>query len=160
MQRVIDKYLMQLPLTVTDDLQGVKAPNVRSVIIPEQPRGKARPRMNRRGRVYTPTATSMAETLVKAIAITQCPTPGFDQPVRLELLAIMPVPQSWTQAKKKQALAGIIRPAVTPDFDNIAKLYCDALNGSLWKDDRQIVDGRCIKCYGEKPAVIIWCWPV
>ena len=159
MKKIIDEYLAELPSGITGGLDGIYNPNARCVIIPGTPIGKARPRMTRRGHVYTPAATSTAEALAKAVAISQCPQPVFEQPLKLELLAIMPVPKSWSKAKQAEALAGLIRPASTPDFDNIAKLYCDAMNNVLWIDDRQIVDGHCIKCYGLKPAAILWCWP-
>ena len=76
----------------------------------------------------------------------------------MEIVAVSAVPASWSQKKRAEALAGVIRPAVKPDFDNVAKLYCDALNGIVWQDDKQIVDGRCIQCYGQQPGVLIWCW--
>lgn len=41
-----------------------------------------------------------------------------------------------------------------PDFDNIAKAVCDALNGILWKDDGQIAAACVFKHYcenGEQP---------
>ena len=37
----------------------------------------------------------------------------------------------------------------TPDKDNLEKAMMDALNGILWKDDKQIVSGRTTKQYGE-----------
>ena len=40
-----------------------------------------------------------------------------------------------------------------PDFDNVAKFVCDALNGVFWIDDKVIVDGRCIKMYSEQPRI-------
>ena len=160
MKKIIDEHLALLPSFIIEALNGVNNPHARSVIIPGSPKGKARPRMTRRGKVYTPASTSTVETLAKAIAISQCPLHPYHQPLQLELLAIMPVPKSWSKAKQAEALAGIIRPAVTPDFDNITKLYCDAMNNVLWVDDRQIVDGRTLQCYGQKPATILWCWPV
>lgn len=76
------------------------------------------------------------------------------------VLAVFPVPGSWSKRKRQEALAGLVRPGVKPDFDNVAKLYCDALNGIVWEDDKQIVDGRCIKIYGQQPGVLILCWPL
>ncbi len=46
------------------------------------------------------------------------------------------------------------KKSVKPDFDNVAKLYCDALNGLIREDDKQIVDGRCMKVYGQQPGVL------
>nr|WP_257263950.1 RusA family crossover junction endodeoxyribonuclease [Endozoicomonas sp. ONNA2] len=76
------------------------------------------------------------------------------------VVAVFPIPASRSKKKTGQAQAGLVRPAVKPDFDNVAKLYCDALNGILWEDDKQIVDGRCIKVYGQQPGVLVIGWPL
>ena len=43
----------------------------------------------------------------------------------------------------------------TPDVDNVAKFYLDALNGKAFVDDRQIVRLEATKRYGEMDAVDI-----
>ena len=43
----------------------------------------------------------------------------------------------------------------TPDVDNVAKFYLDALNGKAFVDDRQIVRLQCEKKYGEADSVEI-----
>lgn len=70
-------------------------------------------------------------------------------PVKVEMLSIFAVPESWTKAEEAAALAGEIRPICKPDWDNIAKVT-DGLNKIVWKDDAQIVDGRVQKFYGER----------
>lgn len=50
-------------------------------------------------------------------------------------------------------LAGIIRPTIKPDVDNIAKVILDSLNGLAYKDDKQIVFCAISKWYGENPRV-------
>ncbi len=45
------------------------------------------------------------------------------------------------------------------DWDNLGKLPSDALQGIVWDDDRQIVDGRSLKRYGcrvEQVLVAVW----
>lgn len=121
---------------------------------------KGRPRYTRHGHCYTPKKTLEAEQFVQLIAQTQIGSKPLAGSLAVELLAICPIPVSWSKKKRQAALMGDLRPKTKPDFDNILKLYCDALNSSLWNDDKQIVDGRCIKCYGENPAVILWCWEV
>ena len=37
-----------------------------------------------------------------------------------------------------------------PDWDNVSKSICDALNGIAWVDDAQIVDGRTVKKYASE----------
>lgn len=43
----------------------------------------------------------------------------------------------------------------TPDFDNIAKAICDALQGIVYRNDSQIADARCVKLYGEPARCVI-----
>jgi len=48
-----------------------------------------------------------------------------------------------------------------PDFDNCAKLDCDALNGIAWTDDAIIVDGRSLTLYaaeGAPASIDLWVW--
>ena len=156
----LNRSLSRLPKLITAGLQGIKIESAMTIFIPHIPTAKGRPRYTRQGRCYTPKKTLEAEQFVQLIAQTQIGSKRLSGALVVELLAVSPVPASWTKKKQAAALTGEIRPASKPDFDNILKLYCDALNGLLWEDDKQVVDGRCIKCYGEEPAVIIWCWEV
>ena len=44
---------------------------------------------------------------------------------------------------------------VKPDWDNIGKIVCDALNGSAYKDDAAITDATVCKRYGTRPCVAV-----
>jgi Holliday junction resolvase RusA-like endonuclease len=51
-----------------------------------------------------------------------------------------------------------VRPAVRDhrkdgDWDNYAKLVCDAANGILWKDDRQIVEAHVFVTEGQEGCI-------
>jgi Holliday junction resolvase RusA-like endonuclease len=74
--------------------------------------------------------------------------------VTVVMWALMPVPGSWSNRKRDSALAGVIRPTTRPDWDNFAKTL-DAFKGIVWKDDTQIVDGRVVKFYAERPLLRI-----
>ena len=50
---------------------------------------------------------------------------------------------------------GLIRPLVTPDFDNLAKTYTDALQGVLLLNDNIITSGRVEKYFSIKPRINI-----
>lgn len=51
---------------------------------------------------------------------------------------------------------GIIRPPFTkPDWDNIAKKYCDMYNHNVWLDDTLVIDGSVHKYYSILPRVEI-----
>jgi Holliday junction resolvase RusA-like endonuclease len=120
------------------------------------PRGKGRPRFVRRtGIAYTPTQTRTYENLLRAAA--QDAMKGaapYDGPVRLQMMATIPIPTSWSKKKRALALAGEIRPIVKPDSDNLLKMM-DALNEVVFHDDRQIVEARVAKRYGERPSLAV-----
>jgi Holliday junction resolvase RusA-like endonuclease len=63
-----------------------------------------------------------------------------------------PIPPSWSKKKQQAAREGRVRPTGRPDWDNFGKIT-DALNGVVWKDDAQIVDGRAVKLYSDKPCL-------
>lgn len=50
-----------------------------------------------------------------------------------------------------------------PDFDNLAKAVCDALNGICWIDDGQIAYSEIYKITAgtnERPRVVVSVWPM
>lgn len=59
------------------------------------------------------------------------------------------IPESYSKKKRALARMGFIRPTVKPDWDNISKNICDALNGVVYSDDKNIVDGAVHKYYSE-----------
>jgi Holliday junction resolvase RusA-like endonuclease len=126
------------------------------------PVGKGRPRAvftgPRAGMLYTPKATRSYEARVaEAGRAAMNGAPLFTTGVRLIVEAYLPVPQSWPKGKKQLALAGAIRPHSGKhyDFDNYAKAASDALNGVVYLDDRQVVDGRAAVFYSECPRLDI-----
>lgn len=118
------------------------------------PVGKGRPRFSKAsGRAFTPQKTANAEAFVKSEALRQVGQPVLVGPLELQLIATATVPDSWSNKKRAAALAGELKPTGKPDLDNLAKLYADALNGILWKDDSQLVRMALEKRYGEVPGV-------
>lgn len=125
-----------------------------------EPRGKGRPRFTKSGHTYTPDSTTEYEQAVqwayKAAAGGFCfPT---DTPLRLVVWAFMERPKSASRITRQLMGAGKLRPTKKPDWDNIGKIVCDALNGIAYGDDTQIVDGRVIKLFcadGEKPHISV-----
>lgn len=145
------------------------------VRLPGQPMGKGRPRsriVDVPGRkpfvtVYTDSDTRKYEDALRAAAIDAMRgRPTLDGYLEVILFAYFTIPDSWSEKKKEAARAGIIRPDVKPDFDNIAKTL-DALSPYrdprtkikipvAWRDDAIIVDARQVKIYARrKPGIII-----
>lgn len=121
--------------------------------IPGVPQGKERPRFTQNGATYTPKKTKDYEKLV-AWAY-QCEAHGakFTGTIRVDIAAIYPVPHSWSKRKQAEAIDNRILPMVKPDWDNIGKIVCDALNGIAYKDDAAITDATVCKRYGTRPCV-------
>lgn len=124
--------------------------------IPGKPHAKQRARAGRFGH-YTPKETVNAETFIRLTAAPLFPEP-LAGPVALDILAVFEPPKSWSKAKTKRMLGG---PHIQrPDFDNIEKTVCDALNGVAYADDGQIAEARTIKRWGPKACTVITVRPL
>ena len=80
--------------------------------------------------------------------------PPSDRPLALLVHAFIPIPPSWSKREREDAITGAILPTSKPDWDNYGKIT-DALNGIVWLDDAQVVDGRVLKRYSVNPALRI-----
>ena len=132
-------------------LSGLRSMSLRVVIeLSGPPRGKAvkRAAPNHPG-VYTDGKSVSREAALRLAAEhAMAGRPPTAQPVSVVLEQRFPVAQSWSRKKRDAALAGLLRPAMKPDWDNIGKL-CDCLNQMVFVDDRQVVDGAVHKIYSE-----------
>ncbi len=127
-----------------------KGNEIMEFVVLGAPQGKARPRFSRKsGTVYTPKKTANYE---KKIAAEYRRNGGPMFPagtyVSVHVKAIFPIPQSWSKAKKQEAIDDLLRPDKKPDIDNILKVVLDALNGVAYEDDKQVVCISCQKIYG------------
>ena len=125
-----------------------------SFVVPGTPVGKGRPKFARRGNfvtTYTPEKTANYENLVKVKAeeAMRGRTP-IDGAVGVEIVLLITPPASWSQKKKRAALAGEVFPTSKPDCDNVLKGLMDACNEIVWKDDKQVVDVAVSKRYSPK----------
>ncbi|HEV2674118.1 MAG TPA: RusA family crossover junction endodeoxyribonuclease [Aliidongia sp.] len=124
------------------------------------PCGKGRPRFSRKtGGCFTPAKTRNYESDLKVMAqIAMVGKNPLEGALQISIYAAFPVPASWSQKKRAAALAGEIRPAGKPDYDNVAKIVGDALNQIVWRDDSQIVSAAVHKHYSEKPTLKLAVW--
>lgn len=122
------------------------------------PQGKGRARAFLRGKHighYTPEKTRSYESMIRGAAMDALGSRlAFDRPVEFTLRAIFPVPMSWSEKKRQQAILGVIKPGKKPDLDNIAKAWNDALNGVVYRDDSLIVRMTLDKRYGPQALVV------
>lgn len=81
--------------------------------------------------------------------------PPLDGPLRLEVTFVLPRPQAMRWKTKPTPRTTHTKK---PDFDNLIKGVCDALNGLLWHDDSQLSDGswkKRIASGDEQPHVVV-----
>lgn len=116
---------------------------------------KERPRHTLQGRTYTPQSTQRME---RAIVRQWRERFGdsmanFDGPVRVYVRTQRPLCKSNPKYWAGRADLG------KPDWDNIGKAVCDALNGVAYKDDSQASIGSVEKLprtpYGGKPMATV-----
>lgn len=134
------------------------APGSVTFSVPGEPQGKGRARsFLMKGRIVhtTPSKTRTYEGLIRSAALDAFSGAPLSGPLHVDLRAVFSVPQSWSQRKRAQALAGEVKPAKRPDLDNILKAFKDGMNGVVYFDDCQIVSGRYEKVYGPAPMVVV-----
>lgn len=132
--------------------------------LPGAPQGKGRPRAARRGNfvtLYTPAETRSYEGMIRLAAeramAGRLPIEG---PVIIMMAAVFDIPKGFSKKRRAAALEGAEFPAKKPDLDNIVKIWTDAMNGVIFKDDCQIVSTRCSKVYGPAPRVAVTVTPL
>lgn len=120
------------------------------IVIQGKPKYQKRHRHGN-GRTWNPSAKD--KKAIKLSAQAQVNEKPYDIPLSVEITAYYPFLKSWT---KSQKAIGEGAPKITkPDADNIAKLYCDALNGVAWTDDNIITKLTVRKLYSREPCVVI-----
>jgi Holliday junction resolvase RusA-like endonuclease len=128
-------------------------------VVPGAPVGKGRPKFARRGNfvaTYTPEKTANYENLVKVTAHSAMRgTPLIEGPVRLDLKLFVTPPASWSKKKTALALGGAVLPTTKPDIDNVLKGICDAMNGVVFMDDKQVCEVSVTKRYAATPEVAV-----
>lgn len=130
------------------------------IVLYGAPMGKERLRFTRDGHGFTPERTLTYEArLAHRAQDVIGKRPVLEGPLRLDLVAFMPIADSKPAKWKAAAAAGAERPTKKPDWDNFGKIL-DALNLVVWADDAQIVDGRVLKFYHPRPAMVIRISPV
>lgn len=133
-----------------------------SFIVPGEPQGKGRPRFGN-GRTFTPKQTQLAEAAVRDAWHRRMASPLPDGPVGIEVDLVLRRPGSHFKSNGELSAVGRRRPCPTkkPDWDNAAKMLCDALEGHAYRADAAVVDARVVKRWnepGEMPhmRVILW----
>jgi Holliday junction resolvase RusA-like endonuclease len=130
------------------------------LIVPGEPVAQGRPRITtigRHPRVFDPKKSAEYKSYVRHLAnkIKGRPLEG---PLVMKCDFYKGVPKSWSEKKRQQALAGLIKPIGRPDCSNYLKGVEDALNGIAYLDDSQIVLVHVTKKYSLEPRAEIRIW--
>ena len=129
------------------------------LVIPGEAVPQGRPRFGH-GRTYDPPKSRRYKEYVRRFARKNMPSDALGRPltcpVRLTCVIYRAVPKSWSRRKRADAIADKIRPTTKPDLDNLIKGIKDALSGTWYKDDSQVVEyGKVGKWYAEEPRVYV-----
>ena len=132
--------------------------------VPGPPVGKARPKVvrarNGMSMTYTPDKTVAYEELVRLRfqeSLQGRPFEPLQGALRIKIFAGYPIPKSTSKKHRAAMLAGTELPTKKPDWDNIGKIICDALNGVVYGDDAQITDPSMRKRYIDGPGQVeVW----
>ena len=103
---------------------------------------KERPRSGKSGHFYTPKKTQDCERTIQE-ACADAPLLMFPIAIGIEFTEATP--------KVKSEGARWLRPS-KGDVDNKVKTVTDALNGILYRDDKQICDVRATRVYGASDS--------
>lgn len=126
-----------------------------SFIIPGEPQAKQRPRWSPHG-TYMPKETVDYETYIKEIFVISYPDfILLEGPLKMQITAWLMIPKSTSKKKAKLMIERIIRPTKKPDWENVAKSVCDALEKLAYKNDSQIVTAVFHKFYSVQPRLEI-----
>lgn len=117
------------------------------------PKATPRPRSGKSGVFYVKGAKDnkkIFEDFMKDQTIDMITTPA-----KFDCTSYFPIPSSMNGVEKICAELGFIRPISKPDWDNVAKAYCDMCQGFLLYDDSLIIEGTSRKFYSIKPRIEI-----
>lgn len=105
---------------------------------------------------YTPEKTVSYENLVKVVAAqAMAGRQIIEGSVEVVLVVQVQAPESWSKKKRAAALSGELAPTSKPDLDNIIKGIFDAMNGVVFKDDKQVSFVTAQKMYSQTPCVAV-----
>lgn len=117
------------------------------------PKGTPRPRLGAHGVFYVKGAADNKK-LFKSI-IKDEDIPLITTATKFYCDSYFPIPKSMNNMEKILAELKLIRPQGKPDWDNVAKAYCDMLQGVLLYDDSLVIEGVSRKFYSIKPRIEI-----
>lgn len=104
-------------------------------------------------RVFSRTKTISYESRLRDAGKDAWPWAPLLCPIKMTLVAVFPIAQSWPKWKRVLAALKGIWHTQRPDLDNIIKIAGDGLNETVWADDGQVCHIDARKQFGEHPAL-------
>ena len=134
-----------------DDIIGLDWKKIH-LILPIIPKPTPRPRYTSKGHMYVKGAAEHKQFFQ---AILDEHNIIFTT-TKIDIDVYLPIPtSSMNSSEILLAQQGFIRPIGGGDWDNIAKTYCDMMQGVLISNDNIIIEGSLRKWYSIKPKVKI-----
>ena len=140
-------------VTVEEEIKRIKSIKWKklSYVIYLVPKATPRPRLGNRGVFYVKGASDNKKIFKEFIKDEDIPL--IKTPTKFHCISYMPIPKSMNNVEKVLAELGLIYPISKPDWDNLAKAYCDMIQGMLLLDDSLVVEGSSKKKYSFKPRI-------
>jgi Holliday junction resolvase RusA-like endonuclease len=132
-----------------------------SFVVLGEPRGQQRPKFSTHNgmvKARDPKESVEMKQTIQGIVNNICLKQDWklcavDMPVSIEFKVFKAYPGGKPTWYKRAADYGLIVPTKKPDFDNIIKLYCDALTGVVYADDRQVFECHYTTRFSAQPRV-------
>lgn len=150
-----DTNLKRNKLKVYDEIQRINSIKwkKKSFTLYIIPKATPRPRSGKNGIFYVKGASDNKKFFKEFIKDKELEI--INTPCKIECISYLPISKSMNNVNKILAELGFIRPISKPDWDNLAKAYCDMIQGYLLEDDALIIEGISKKYYSIKPRVEI-----
>ena len=79
--------------------------------------------------------------------------PTITTATKIKIVSYLPTPSAMNRFEKYFAELGLVHALSIPDWDNLAKTYCDMIQNNLLINDSLIWSGKSVKYYSIKPRI-------
>lgn len=117
------------------------------------PEPTPRPRTSFNSRVFYVKGAKDNNNLFRDIIESIETVPLITTATEIDIKSYLPMPKAMNRMEKFFAELGFIRVTTTPDWDNLAKAYCDMIQKNLLLNDSLIWKGTSSKYYSVKPRI-------
>ena len=119
------------------------------------PEACPRPRYSQRFHRFYVKGARENQELFRQIVETVGGLPMITTATQIKIISYLPTPKSMNRFEKYFAEIGLVHALSIPDWDNLAKTYCDMIQNNLLMNDSLIWNGQSIKYYSIKPRIEI-----